>query len=111
MPVNYLRPARPTDKGQQGLNQLAAQHPVLATLLPQVRDSKAMLQAVKALVPPAMAAHLSAGNYDGAQWTLLCASGAAASKLQQMRPGLERSLQARGWNLNAIVIKVQARVG
>jgi hypothetical protein len=109
MATNYLRSRAIADKGQQALPAIAAAHPVLAQLLPLVRESKAMLAAVRELLPPALAAHVAAGKWDGSQWTLLCKNGAAATKLQQMRPGLERALQSRGWNLNAIVIKVQVK--
>lgn len=91
------------------LMQAAQASPMLARLTELTRDSRARLQAVEPLIPPALRASVKAGPIDGDTWCLLVSSTAAAAKLRQLIPSLEAALKSRGWDVNAIRVKVQTQ--
>jgi hypothetical protein len=90
------------------LHQAMHASPVLARLAELTQASRARLQAVQALIPPAMRASIQAGPVDEQGWCLLVSSTATAAKLRQLVPKLEASLQAQGWPQTPIRIKVKA---
>jgi hypothetical protein len=92
---------------QQIIGAVAAAHPVLGALLPLAQQSRQLLQIARPLLPPSLAPAVAAGKWDGSTWTLLARNGAAAAKLQQLRPDLEAALRLAGWNVSAIQIRVQ----
>jgi hypothetical protein len=81
----------------------------LAGLLQRVRESKARLEALDRLLPPALRAGIRSGPLDDEAWQLLVDNAAVAAKLRQMLPALETELRARGWNKPPIRIKVLPR--
>lgn len=81
----------------------------LGRLAARLRLSNALFAAVAPVVPPALAAWVSAGPVDDEGWSLLCANAAVAAKLRQLVPHLEQRLREVGHPVAAIRIKVQPR--
>lgn len=75
----------------------------------RLQRSQACLEAVKAVLPPALAAQLQAGPLDDEGWTLLVASPAVSAKLRQSMPHLNDALAEKGLKVNAIRVKVRGR--
>jgi hypothetical protein len=80
----------------------------LARLQQLMRDSHARLDAIRAVMPAALAAHVRPGPVDEEGWSLLAANASVAAKLRQLQPRLEDTLRSRGWQVTAIRIKVQS---
>ena len=78
----------------------------LARLRALIRESNDRFEAIRHLLPTAMAAHVSPGPIDDAGWSLLAANASVAAKLRQLQPRLEDTLRERGWPINAIRVKV-----
>lgn len=83
----------------------------LERLQQRLADSRARFEAVRASIPEALRAHVSAGPVDDTGWTLLARNAAVAAKLRQLQPRLESSLRQRGWQVTAIRIHVQSGTG
>jgi hypothetical protein len=80
----------------------------LARLHQLMRESNARFEAVRHVLPAALAAHVKPGPLDGEGWSLLAANAAVAAKLRQLQPRLEDALKQREWQVTAIRIKVQS---
>ncbi|QNP49717.1 hypothetical protein [Diaphorobacter aerolatus] len=91
------------------LLQAAQKSPALAHLAQLTRDSSARLAAIQPLIPPGMRATIQAGPIEGSTWCLLVKGNAAASKLRQLLPSFEAHLRTKGWDVQLIRIKIQAR--
>ncbi|MFT4242198.1 MAG: hypothetical protein QM569_07935 [Acidovorax sp.] len=89
------------------LQQASEESPVLARLTALTRDSSDRLQAIEMLIPAALRPAIQAGPIDGDSWCLLVKSNAAAAKIRQLLPALQAHLRSRGWEINAIRLKVQ----
>jgi hypothetical protein len=89
------------------LQQAAEESPTLAKLAQLGRESAERLKAVEFLIPPALRSAIKAGPIEGSAWCLLVDSNAAAAKLRQVVPALIAHLCDRGWQVNAIRLKVQ----
>jgi hypothetical protein len=88
------------------LQQAAHEAPTLAALTARVRESGERLLAVESLIPAALRPAIQAGPIDGGEWCLLVSGSAAAGKLRQLLPALQSCLRQRGWQVDAIRIKV-----
>ena len=88
------------------LQQAAEEAPTLARLAQLARDSGARLQAIEAAIPASLRASIRPGPVEGTTWCLLVDSNAAAAKLRQLLPLLQRKLNNLGWEVNAIRLKV-----
>ncbi len=93
------------------LQQAADDSPTLARLAELARESGERLRAVESLIPAALRPLVKPGPIDGPAWCLLVEGNAAAAKLRQLLPALQAHLCGRGWEVNAIRIKVQTRSG
>lgn len=71
-------------------------------------DSQARFDAVRTVLPAALAAHVKPGPVDEHGWSMLVANASVAAKLRQLQPRMEEVLKARGWQVTAIRIKVQS---
>lgn len=91
------------------LLQAAQASPTLAQLSRLTSDSSARLKAIEPLIPPGMRASIQAGPIEGSTWCLLVKGNAAASKLRQLLPSFEAHLRSKGWDVQFIRIKIQAR--
>jgi hypothetical protein len=80
----------------------------LARLQQLLRESQARFDAVRTVLPAALASHVKPGPIDEHGWSLLVANASVAAKLRQLQPRLEDVLKARGWQVTAIRIKVQS---
>ena len=92
------------------LQQAVQDSAPLARLTALARESGERLAAVQQLIPPALRRGIRPGPIDGPSWCLLVDNSAAASKLRQLLPTLQNALRARGWDVTAIRIKIQARI-
>lgn len=90
------------------LMQAAESSPTLAGLAALARESGERLKAVENLLPPALRKSVQAGPIEGTSWCLLVKGNAAAAKLRQLLPALAAALRQRGWDVQAIRLKVQA---
>ena len=89
------------------LQQASEESPTLAKLAALTRDSSERLKAIEMLIPASLRPALQAGPIDGDCWCLLVKSNAAAAKIRQLLPALQAHLRSRGWEVNAIRLKVQ----
>ena len=81
--------------------------PALSRLVDRLRESHAMFDTIRPLLPAVLAASVQPGPLDDAGWSLLGANAAVAAKLRQLVPRLEDRLRERGHAIAAIRIKVQ----
>ncbi len=80
---------------------------MLARLSELSRDSVARLKAVEPMIPAVLRSSVTAGPIDGSNWCLIVNNNAAAAKLRQLLPAMEAHLRTKGWQVNAIRLKVQ----
>ncbi|MFN9746382.1 MAG: hypothetical protein ACK57B_12135 [Betaproteobacteria bacterium] len=80
----------------QAVGAALSRHETLAALLQRVRDSRARLACIQALVPPGLRDAVEAGPLDDTEWTLLVRHAGAAAKLRQCVPQLEAVLAEAG---------------
>jgi hypothetical protein len=80
----------------------------LVRLQQLMRESNARFDAVRHVLPAALAAHVKPGPVDSEGWSLLVANASVAAKLRQLQPRLEDALKGREWQVTAIRIKVQS---
>ena len=89
------------------LQQASEESPLLARLTALTRDSSDRLKAIEMLIPASLRPAVQAGPIEGGSWCLLVKSNAAAAKIRQLLPALQAHLRSRGWEINAIRLKVQ----
>lgn len=88
------------------LHEAAEGSPTLARLSQLARESGERLKAVESLIPPALRARVRPGPIEGASWCLVVDGNAAAAKLRQLLPALQRQLCSRGWEVTSIRLRV-----
>ena len=79
----------------------------LALLQRRLRESNARFDALRAVLPAALAPHVRPGPLDTEGWTLLVANGAVAAKLRQLQPRLEAAMLDQGLPALGLRIKIQ----
>jgi hypothetical protein len=104
-------PTKPVGKSMlasntQGIGQALAQSEPLVLLTRRMRESQARLNAIQALLPPAMRAHVKGGPIDETQWVLLAGNNAVSAKLRQLVPALEAHLRTHGFDGPAIKVRL-----
>jgi hypothetical protein len=97
----------PWSPSSMTLAQAAERAPTLAHLMELAQESRARLHAIAPLIPASLFATLSPGPIEQDSWCLLVSSNAAAAKMRQMLPQLQAHLRTKGWQVNAIRLKVQ----
>ena len=90
------------------LLQATRDSPVLSHLADLAAESEKRLQSITPLLPKPLLPGIHAGPVEGASWCLLLDSNAIAAKLRQLTPLLLSSLQARGFKVETIRLKIQA---
>ncbi|MGA0609790.1 DciA family protein [Caldimonas sp. KR1-144] len=81
----------------------------LAHLRAMLEASRECMEAVRPLLPPALAAQMRPGPIDeSGAFVILVSSPAVAAKLRQLQPRLEKALAERGRQSGAIRVRVQA---
>lgn len=91
------------------LLQASEDSPTLAGLAARARDLNARLAAVQDLIPAEMRSAVQAGPAEGDAWCMLVNGSAAAAKLRQLLPMLQSRLNARGWQVKTIRIRLLSR--
>ncbi|MDH4134251.1 MAG: hypothetical protein OEV31_05640 [Gammaproteobacteria bacterium] len=89
------------------LMQATLESPTLSRLAELSEDSVARLKAIEPIIPTALRSAITAGPIDGANWCLIVNSSAAAAKIRQVLPALQTHLQAKGWEVTSIRLRVQ----
>jgi Dna[CI] antecedent, DciA len=80
---------------------------VLNQLFELASESSQRLKSIQPLLPPTLRAAVHPGPIEGPVWCLLLDSNAVAAKLKQLLPSLQAHLRSKGWEVNAIRLKVQ----
>lgn len=81
-------------------------HDKMATLLPAITRLAALQKECSAILPALFDA-CSVVQFEASQLTVGTPNAALATKLKQQLPKLQEGLMQRGWQVNAIRIKVQ----
>lgn len=84
---------------QHSANVLATAHKMLA-----------MEQTVRQVLPPALGRVCRVAKLDRQQLTLVVPGAAHASRLRQFTPRVLANLATGGWNLNEIIVRIQADI-
>lgn len=101
-----FRPARSSVPATQGVADFLRAHDKMAILLPTVARMAALQKDCAALLP-ALFDSCSVMQFDAGKLVLATPNAALAAKLKQQLPKLQEGLLRRGWQVNAIRIKVQ----
>jgi hypothetical protein len=70
-------------------------------------ESAQRLKSIQPLLPAPLRSCVQPGPIEGTVWCLLLDNNAAAAKIKQLLPALEAHLRSKGWEVNAIRLKVQ----
>src|SRR6218665_3241563 len=108
--TNSPRPKTPTMLRRHHaitLQQAREESPALARLTALTREARERLKPSQTLIPAPPRPAGTAGPMDGSNWCLLVRSNAAAAKIRQLLPALQAHLRSRGWEVNAIRLKVE----
>jgi len=88
------------------LQQGAEEAPTLARLAQLARESGERFRAIEPAIPAPLRASVRPGPVEGTTWCLLVDSNAAAAKLRQLLPLLQRKLNSLGWEVTSIRLKL-----
>jgi hypothetical protein len=77
-------------------------------LFDHVAALTAMQRVFSEIAPPRLAGHCALGGLSGGKLIIFARNGAIAAKLRQMTPSLLSKFQAKGYEVTAIRIAVQA---
>jgi Dna[CI] antecedent, DciA len=105
----YPRALQP--RAAVALMQAVEAAPTLARLVSAAKQSQECLLAAGHLLPGALRSGVQAGPIDNGVWCLLAANSAVAAKLRQISPSIVSCVQAKGYMIASIRIKVQMRTG
>ena len=94
--------------GASGAADFLRSNDKISALLPTVQRNLKLQKDCDAVLPPIFASCEVMQVSEG-QLTLSAPNAALATKLKQQCPKLQASLQERGWQINAIRIKVQVK--
>ncbi len=89
------------------LLQATQESETLSRLCDLATESAQRLKSVETLLPASLRACIKPGPIEGPVWCLLLESNAAAAKVKQLLPALQAHLRSKGWEVNAIRLKVQ----
>lgn len=103
------QPSNSTLPAALPIGEALANSAPLARLQALLRDSNARLEAIRPLLPAALAAQVQAGPIGEDGWALIASSPAVAAKLRQWLPRLEMELAQHGWQGSGIRIRVQSK--
>jgi hypothetical protein len=94
------------------LLQATQESETLSRLCDLATESALRLKSIQSLIPISLRACVHPGPIEGPVWCLLLDNNAAAAKIKQLLPALEAHLRSKGWEVNAIRLKVKmARAG
>src|SRR4051794_26402534 len=98
--------ARAAAKTTRDATDFLRSHEQMASLLPAATRMIA-LQKDCGLIHPALLDTCAVAQFESGQLVLLTPNAAIAAKLKQQLPKLQEGLLKRGWQVNAIRLKVQ----
>ncbi|MBC3881419.1 DUF721 domain-containing protein [Undibacterium sp. LX40W] len=104
--LNIKRGKKPASA--PGISSFLQQSDKLSPLLPTVKRNISLQKECESFLPPIFG-HCEVLNLHEDQLVLSAPNAAIASKLKQQLPKLLAHLQHRGWQINAIRIKVQVK--
>lgn len=106
------RPSHSTHAGTLALRDALDDSEPLARLMQRVAGSRRRLDVVRPLVPASLLSALRPGPLDDdGSWTVLASHNAAAAKLRQLLPQLERALHDAGCPCPRITVRVRPPQG
>ena len=106
------RPSSATSSLQKGTGSLSAWAQItlpIAALRDAALLSRRMWDAAQQVLPAALLSGVQPGRWQEGVWSLTASSSAVAAKLSQFKPTLLRELQAGGFAVRDIRIRVQPR--
>jgi hypothetical protein len=102
---SYYQHRSPSSRAT-GVRYFLQAHEKMAAILPAVTRLVALQKECSVFLPQLFGA-CNAVQFENGQLTVSTPNGALAAKLKQQLPKLQDGLQQRGWQVNAIRIKVQ----
>ena len=91
------------------MQRVVGDEPALAALWEKTRPLRDLQQIFVAVVPPYLRTTARVGTVTGDELRLFADSGAAATRLRLLAPGLLAEFRSRGWEFSAIRVAVQVR--
>ena len=107
-PATKTRPTATPHAARASLQQWLVRNTTLNALRRQVQTVEAMWRELTPALPPALAAAVRPGPCTDGVWVLRVSSSAVAAKLRLQLPLLLNRMQAGGWALQRIALRVQA---
>lgn len=89
------------------LLQATQESETLSRLCDLADESAQRLKSIESLLPTTLRHRVRPGPIEGPTWCLLLENNAAAAKIKQLLPALQAHLRTKGWEVNAIRLKVQ----
>ncbi len=103
------RPEPPARTGALALGEALDHSIELGQLMARLEASRRRFETIRNLLNAELQAAVRPGPLDETGWTLLADGSAAAAKLRQLLPHLQKQLQAAGHAELALRVKVQPR--
>jgi len=91
------------------MQRIVNDDPALAALWDRTRPLRELQQLYVTCVPPYLGSASRVGSVAGDELKLFADSGAAATRLRLLAPGLLAEFRGKGWQFSAIRVAVQVR--
>jgi len=91
------------------MQRIVTDDPALAALWDRTRPLRELQKLYDCCVPPYLRTASRVGAVAGHELKLFADSGAAATRLRLLAPGLLAEFRSKGWEFNAIRVAVQVR--
>lgn len=91
------------------IQRIVTDDPALAALWDQTKPLRELQKLYAACVPPYLRSASRVGAVAGDELKLFADSGAAATRLRLLAPGLLAEFRGKGWQFSAIRVAVQVR--
>jgi hypothetical protein len=89
------------------LLQATRESETLSRLCDLATESAQRIHSIQSLIPISLRSCVHPGPIEGPVWCLLVDNNAVAARIKQLLPALEAHLRSKGWEVNAIRLKVQ----
>lgn len=83
-------------------------NPKTADLINVARSLLAIESLIRNLVPKSLAKHINVGQLNGQNLIILVPGPAHAARLNQITSTLSQQLNMHGWNINKIIVRINA---
>ena len=91
------------------IQRIVTDDPALAALWDRTKPLRELQKLYAACVPPYLRSTSRVGTVVGDELKLFADSGAAATRLRLLAPGLLAEFRSKGWQFSAIRVAVQVR--